>query len=107
MEVVVGLTTAFATASALFFTALGAAATYNEPLKAFLSLSAFLMSAIWLRSGVLIATSSIWSFNFHDIVYMLAIMLPGLFLVGWAISSMIHFFRWYRGIEGKGVDRHQ
>ena len=54
MDNLISLTSAFLTATGLFFTALGAAATYNEPLKVFLSLAALAMSIIWFMAANLV-----------------------------------------------------
>ncbi|HAS6359613.1 TPA: hypothetical protein I7232_21820 [Vibrio vulnificus] len=97
----ISLTSAFLTATGLFFTALGATATYNEPLKAFLSLSALLMSIVWFL--VLLWLPGVGSGN---AVNLLQTVLPALFILGWTISSGIHSYRWVKGIKGP-IEQHQ
>lgn len=101
MTDLIALSSAFLTATGLFFTALGATATYNEPLKVFLSLSALLMSVVWFL--VLLWLPCVGSGNSE---YLLQTVLPGLFILGWAVSSGIHSYRWVKGIKGP-IEQHQ
>jgi len=96
-ETVISLASAFLTATGLFFAALGAAATYNEPLKVFLSVAALLMTAIWLWAGLLVMNTPLSIINLQSL---LAFYLPLMFLLGWFVSFNVHFYRWIKGIKG-------
>lgn len=103
MENLISLTNAFLTATGLFFAALGAAGTYNEPLKVLLSASALVMSVIWLCTASTLVGASL---DTKGVEFQLAILLPSLFVLGWSISLGVHGYRWLKGIKGP-VDQHQ
>lgn len=103
MDILISLTSAFLTATGLFFAALGATGTYNEPLKVFLSASALLMTAIWYFAASALDASTIGS---DDVRFLLAVLLPLLFLLGWFISLSVHGRRWVLGIKGP-INQHQ
>ena len=95
MTDLISLTGAFLTATGLFFAALGAAGTYNEPLKVFLSASALIMSCIWVWTAIIIADNPLLD---EQIKLALAIVLPGVFCIGWFIALAVHGRRWKKGI---------
>lgn len=97
MNELISLTSAFLTATGLFFAALGATATYNEPLKVFLSLSALLMSVIWLTTALYLKNIPAAP---KEVTLLLAGILPTLFVAGWLISFVVHSRRWLKGVAG-------
>ena len=101
MQDLIAITSAFLTATGLFFAALGATATYNEPLKVLLSASALLMSVIWLLAAPQMVELPD---GFTTPQFLLAVLLPVLFLLGWTLSLVVHGYRWVKGMEGPTGD---
>lgn len=77
MTDLIALSSAFLTATGLFFTALGATATYNEPLKVFCLCQHYLCQLFGF-SIVMVALRGIWKFRIPIADSSSRVIYPGL-----------------------------